>query len=535
MQSKMSSKLMLCLSLVFTANLYAKGPVGTKKAVKAYVKDQKSSEKIFSDEEEKYFNEAINNLDLSALRNKKINSKIASDELVFFDYTFKPKEEAKLRPIEKIIKKKQVIKKIPNIKIKALSKNKKPSATTKLINPINIASLSLLNQKKKKYFSKNDKVARGIVMTLDAKIGKDFGFQIKNYEFVPEYDNNERLYDDADGLIVIEEKINSSMSILRGTILKKGKMRTKVDLVIEENEFEYEIPLIDEYYFNKFLDKEKLNAIGGIILLDLDDSVDSVDIDAQYEAKIFLTESLKVTTEENTYRYIMYVGVETGNTLINVLTLDDDEVEKIIHVTENEVYFDFITFKKSQKTEFEVHENKVLSRTKFELDIDGSDISFFNTNIKSKNIGINSFQMQIPKLMYGMRQYLEFKHQDATIFVGQWNNPKIEIPSMEYIQYVLRSLDIPNLEHRCMVQVNFKKDVEEFFVSGETNNGPMSLNHYFLDRDGVFNEDATELALKAFIIGDYEGVINFKVEYSDKSVDYIQSYCSNDTYLVEHL
>ena len=63
--------------------------MGAKKTVKAYIKKKKDNkrEKIFSNEEEAYINDAINNLDLSSLR-KSLNKKTTkSDDLVFFDYS----------------------------------------------------------------------------------------------------------------------------------------------------------------------------------------------------------------------------------------------------------------------------------------------------------------------------------------------------------------------------------------------------------------------------------------------------------------
>ena len=40
---------------------------------------------------------------------------------------------------------------------------------------------------------------------------------------------------------------------------------------------------------------------------------------------------------------------------------------------------------------------------------------------------------------------------------------------------------------------------------------------------------------KIFILGEEQGIINAKIKYTDGSEDYLQSYCSNSTYLVEQL
>jgi hypothetical protein len=63
----------------------------------------------------------------------------------------------------------------------------------------------------------------------------------------------------------------------------------------------------------------------------------------------------------------------------------------------------------------------------------------------------------------------------------------------------------------------------------------MSLDRFYLEKNGSLSEEETPLSTKLFILGDQQGIINVKVEYQDKTTDYLQTFCSPETYLLEQL
>jgi len=63
----------------------------------------------------------------------------------------------------------------------------------------------------------------------------------------------------------------------------------------------------------------------------------------------------------------------------------------------------------------------------------------------------------------------------------------------------------------------------------------MFLEVSSMDRDGVFSSDNVELAEKIFLAGDQEGLISARLEYSDGSIEFLKTYCSEGTYLIEQL
>ena len=64
-----------------------------------------------------------------------------------------------------------------------------------------------------------------------------------------------------------------------------------------------------------------------------------------------------------------------------------------------------------------------------------------------------------------------------------------------------------------------------------------------LDADGKFYDSAGPKSRKIIVVGENQGApdyaqdakVNFKISYQDGSVQYLHSYCSPNSYLVEQL
>lgn len=63
----------------------------------------------------------------------------------------------------------------------------------------------------------------------------------------------------------------------------------------------------------------------------------------------------------------------------------------------------------------------------------------------------------------------------------------------------------------------------------------MSFEKNILDNDGVFYKDFSANSERVFVLGEKQGVFNIKLEYVDGTVQFLQSYCSDATYLIEQL
>ena len=143
--------------------------------------------------------------------------------------------------------------------------------------------------------------------------------------------------------------------------------------------------------------------------------------------------------------------------------------------------------------------------------------------------------MKLPALVMGMRKYFEFNHLGETVYLGTWDKNEVEVPSRNFIENIMGSMELLDLKGRCLIQLNLEKEVLNIKVGGDTVKGPMNIESAYLDQDGTMSDEISEFAQKAFYVGDLQGLINIEINYLDKTKEYIQTFCSDETYLVEQL
>jgi hypothetical protein len=358
---------------------------------------------------------------------------------------------------------------------------------------------------------------------------------INNFEFASAHDLNNRLTDNGAGFINIDINLSASHSIFRGTILKRGMMRTIVNLILGPGTMSVEVPVITQEAMSDILSSHKIDGIGGFVLIELDDEIDTLDIDTNYDAKINLNKKFKEVGALEDAMYVLYLGVAPGNTLLQIKSINDHYAEKVIHVVEDEVLFETPFLVNPEEQKLLLMERNILAREAKELEIFGSEITFFNRKIRATQEALNMFTIKMPALIMGMRKYFEFNHLGETLYLGTWNQEKIEVPSQDFIENVMATLEIENLSGRCLIQVNLPKEIKDIKFGGDTIKGPMNIQYAYLDQDGTMSEEVSELVKKAFFIGELQGLINIEIEYLDHTKEYIQTFCSNETYLVEQL
>lgn len=358
---------------------------------------------------------------------------------------------------------------------------------------------------------------------------------ISDIEFFTELIQEERFSTRNGQDLYIEIPLNSQMGVLTGVLLASEMMRTKLDLVLEEGDYELAIPMISQYDYHRFLEREGLQGQGGHLLVQLDSRVDTVEIDSYYEAKVFLNKNFKVVEQSEEHDFILFVGVKPGNTLLSAKTFRDGNAQKILHITEDELTFDGGSYVRAGQDFLEFENIQVLGRRNSPLNIYGDQLKYFNTNISGVREGLGSYSLKTPSLMSGMRKYLEFNHLQGKIYAGYWDEQKIKLPSQELVHHVLEAHGLNSLGRACMLQVNFTEQVADVSVLGESDRGPMVLLENYLDEDGYWSQEATEMSERLFIVGEYPGAISVRVRYISGQQDFLRSYCSANTYLVEQL
>ena len=402
---------------------------------------------------------------------------------------------------------------------------------------IKFSSMPSMAQSKTEFSTKKmapSKLSTTSIEVLSAKIGHslderpDIPFDVR-----PLYSYQEIFSSESTGSVILKKYLNETQGILPVAVLERRHLVTNVDITLGPGELQYQVPMLEQDSLIKFLGKHELEGRGGFVLIELDDETESVDLEGPYEAKFYLGSDLKVLSEERDYRYVFFVGVSGGNKLLGFKSSGQKISSKIIHVTDDEVFFEINGFVSGNTRIFELYEDNVFGRVQRGLDVNPSEISLFNGPGRMKRRGLYRYELIDWHLPLGSRRYLRFNHLDGeSIFVGFWDAEHLDLPGMAYIQQIQRDYGISDLESMCLVQINLSRPVKNMEIDGKSPFG-LNLSVMYLEKDGIFYEEITDRSDKVFILGDAEGVIGGQVEYLNGTVDYFQSYCSENTYLVE--
>lgn len=376
--------------------------------------------------------------------------------------------------------------------------------------------------------------AEVIVNALEIKLGSQKSLSLQGFEFVPDFERAQRISDGNTGDLKISYPISDdNASIITGVIQAQGLIPTRVELNLANQK--QVIPLLNEGDIQKFLEKKQMHVIGNIIMAELSDNIRDVEIDSNYQAKIFLDKKFSIQEDVNKAQYVMFLGTQVGNTLIKYLLENSQTASKIIYVGDGEMYFDSSDFESSKREMYSFMTRSLLGKSVKELSINEDLISVLGTSAKSKKRTINTYELKLPEMIRGERNYLEFKHHGYSLFVGTKGFNEIEVPGNDFIAKVMEINGLANIGERCMVQVNLSKELRHFEVSGKNKQGEMFVETTYLDQDGNFSVDSSEWAEKVFISGDMEGMFNAKIEYADGSVHFLKTFCSQGSYIVEQL
>ena len=357
--------------------------------------------------------------------------------------------------------------------------------------------------------------------------------QVFGFEFVPDYDRAERMDDQTSGEIKFGYSLNGDVSTQTGVVQAQGLIPTRVELNLLNSGMD--IPLLSEVGIQKFLSKKQTGVTGNLLMVAVDPSIEDVEIDSDYQYKIFFSDKFKMLQTKENASFVLFLGVKTGNTLIRYLLDNKESAQKIVYVGDGEMYYEDPEFVGTQRELYTFTTRSLLGKTVKELNINGSDVSFFGTKITAKKKTLNAYEIKVPELVDNSRKYLEFKHMGTSLFVGTKNTKEIEIPGQDFINRVMQANELSELGERCMVQINLKKDLRDIKVSGKNRSGEMLAETSVLDTEGNFTRDSSELAEKAFVSGDLEGIFSVRLDYADGSTDFLKTYCSEGAYLIEQL
>jgi hypothetical protein len=365
----------------------------------------------------------------------------------------------------------------------------------------------------------------------------EVGFEVRPLddltEAVSDYNSGEVILDQ----IMADDKMTRSVALL-----KHGFAPTNVDLILEEGASDISIPLIEENTFNEMLAPYESRGAIGAVLVELEDGVESASIDVPYSQVLKLNKNLQAT-ETDVFSYQLFLGVRAGNAMLSYKSTNGEVTSKILHIHEHELTFETNFFEDVQSEQVSLVEEDLLSKEKTRLIISTNSIKQFATDKLAKKINDNTFRTDFNRTLLGGRKYVELIHQQEPIFVGYRNSSVLEIPSENFMRYVLSKFESGKLGSRCLIQINLTQKAVRVDMGSESIGESLMTSMQALDADGKFYDSVGEKTRRLIVVGENQGAmelgqdskINFKITYRDGSVQYLGSYCSPNTYLVEQL
>ncbi len=375
---------------------------------------------------------------------------------------------------------------------------------------------------------------RLIIQALVGKRGEELTQKAYNYEFIPAFNSTVSLYDNADGEIVVNGSLHSETALLSGSIVKAGYVRTRVEIPVERGYVAQPIALLEQETLLSFLEERNLRGAGGHLFVQLSEQIDDVEIDAGHEEKLFINEKMELTKEILGASYVLFVGVDPGNVTLTYFH-GAKSAAKVIGIYEDELFVDTPVLLNSAPAELKLLERNLMGKSATDLLIDGNKMKSFQSGKTAIPLAYNNYEVDHGVRPIGMRNYVEFSHTGAVVLGGHTGHSTVEVPSRDYMENILRVFNVADLRSSCMVQINFSANVASVEFAAEGARGGIDFDSLYLDRDGVFNKDASELATKLFISGYEQGIFYLNVNYQDGSKDIFKSYCSIGTYLFEQL
>jgi hypothetical protein len=352
-------------------------------------------------------------------------------------------------------------------------------------------------------------------------------------------DDSSELGDTGAGDIVVKAALSSTTKTTRSIlVLKPGFIPTSTDLILSNDFYDLSVPMIEEETFNNEIHNFEGSGPVGAVLVELDDETELAQLDVPFGKVILLDGDMRITDRED-FRYQLFMGVKAGNALLTYKTQKNAQVQKIIHVHEREVTFDSNFFEEVKSNNVKIFEEDLMARENSPLITGAGDIRIFATQKTATKVSNNIYKLDFDRSHLGGRRYLELNHQGETVFAGFRGTSSITMPSQNLRKYI----ESYKTAGSCLVQVNLKKKVLNVDIGSESVESSLMTSVQMLDSDGKFYDSVSEKTRKVIIVGEGQGAngvsrdgkINVKVEYVDGTSDYLSTFCSPDTYLVEQL
>lgn len=368
------------------------------------------------------------------------------------------------------------------------------------------------------------------------------GLNTQNFDNITNFEI--RFLDDIDDIVKdfgtgrakLKYKLNSPMNIRRGIVYSAYHYPTTYDFIFEGFKSSFSIPVFEKEKFETYINELGVSDSGAHLLVELDKKTEDVEleINTPYNAKVFLDRDYNlVNRADSDYAFILFIGVDSGNTQINFMDINNQISSKTLYLGAGEIYYEPNFYAQIDSDELRLYEEGLRSKCLKMLDIKSDEITpwSFKNSMNKESLNIHT----VGKMIYplGTRKYYELKHLGKSIIVGKWDEDELIIPSADYADNILNSFDVQ--EGECLIQLNVTKPILSSYLNALSSQNYMQTNMRFLDENGSFYEEVSDKTNRIFIHGQQEGVVNIKLNYIDGSSQFVQTFCGKDDYLVEQL
>ncbi len=364
---------------------------------------------------------------------------------------------------------------------------------------------------------------------------------ISSFEVRFQDNNSEIIEDYGDGEVTLSVAMAHPKMTRSMVLLKRGFAPTNTDLILEDGASRVSLPVIAQEQFDELLNSFESQGPIGAVLVELSDETELAQLDVPFGKVLTLDGDMKETQSED-FRYQLFLGVKAGNTLLTYVH-GNEKTSKIIHVHEHELTYESNFYEKENLNKVSLYQEDLLSREKSPLIIASENVRVFATNSQGEKLNQNTYKIDFGRKLLGGRNYLELTHEAEPVFIGTSDIADLSVPTESFMRHVLSSLPDNKLGNRCSIQINVKRPVSEVMVAAESVGDSLMTTSQYLDADGKFYDSASEKTRKVIVFGEnqntdshyMDGKVNVRINYIDGSTDFLGTYCSPNSYLVEQL
>ena len=358
--------------------------------------------------------------------------------------------------------------------------------------------------------------------------------QDETIDFISTADPSEVAYSE-NGYIHLRRNIHGENGVVAGLFDSRDKMWTRMAIPLVKDEgITLEVPLMNRASFYRFLDENEMSDYGSFVLVDMaDESIEDVDIDAVYGKKITLNSQLETVEPGMSYRFVLFLSVDPGNTTLTYIT-NQGEAAKAVHLHPDEIFFEAPFVSEAHRREFVIQEHPLLSEERLPVVLHGKRIRYLGLPEPSFMQAHGLYRVAVPPTLRATRQYVSIETSHGEFIVGG-NDDILTVPGEKRFDTYQQYLGLDGVEGACIAQFEFGKIPLDIAINSSSPRGPMEFDDYYMAFDGNIYDTFGDFTKTMFLVSGEQGVFSLRISYEDDTVDYLQTFCNHSLYIVENL